>query len=291
MPDHLNKRVNRLEERVGHLERLNAPRQKDPHPIGPSDNPEQHGEAAPGETALPNRSANNRTNSTQERQDDGRPWWIRMWVWRPWKRILTVVVGIAGIAYAVTTYRQWNDANRNFRIDQRPWIRIELAPSESTGQQVNVTTTVGSPLIIPVRIKNVGKTPAENITGTFAIQIAGKSDELFLPPDMNNPPHVEHPTHRVGLTHVDTGSIFPDQFHDWPIAKVDDSRIGASGPVPITQGDLDRLRNGDLIYIEGTVTYWDEFGNKHWTRYCNSIPKTFDSQLACVKYNRADSEY
>src|SRR5207253_7074434 len=97
---------------------------------------------------------------------------------------LEIVAIPFAIGYAFVTYFQWRDANRNFRIDQRPWIKVELIPSESTGQQVTITTTVGSFLTIPVRIKNIGKTPAESITGTFAIQIAGKEADLVLPPDM-----------------------------------------------------------------------------------------------------------
>jgi hypothetical protein len=109
---------------------------------------------------------------------------------------------------------------------------------------------------------------------------------------MNNPPYVAHPTHKVGLTHVETGTIFPDQFHDWPIYKVDNTTIGSSKPIALNQSEFDRLTRGTaLIYIAGTVNYFDEFGLKHWVRFCTSLPTAIDSQAVCPKYNKADSNY
>jgi hypothetical protein len=292
MSDHLNKRLTTLEEKVRHLERLDAPRQENPHSVDPQNTTAGNRETAPRKTALPNDLSDDSTNKTDKRRGNSDPWWIRISVWKPWKRFLTVAVGAAGVAYAIVTYHQWNDANRNFRVDQRPWVKVELVPSKSSEQQATVTATAGSPMTVPVRVKNIGKTPANSLIGTFAIQIAGPQDELFLPADMNNPPHVEHPKHKVGLTHIETGTIFPDQFHDWPISKVDNTSIGPSQPTTVTQEEVDRVNNGAArVYIEGTITYWDEFGRKHWTRYCTSLPGSIDNQPACPKYNRADSDY
>ena len=211
--------------------------------------------------------------------------------WPRW-RIVEGIGITAAVIVAVANSCQWRDANRNFRVDQRPWIKVELIPSEPEGHQTDVTVATGSLLVIPIRVKNIGKTPANEVTGTFAIQIAGKDDDLFLPPDMNDPPYVAHPTHLIGFTHIETGTIFPDQAHDWPISKVGNTKVGKSEPVALTQSEVDLLAHGAaLIYIGGTIAYFDEFGLKHWTRYCTTVPDSHNGQASCPKYNRADNAY
>ena len=284
-------RLDAHEIRIQRLEKLShnltgTPRQDDRSSISPEQAANHERDSTRGEKSF----TAHIEPTPQKQSETDKPWYK---TFQGWKLRLEILAIAAGIWYAWVTYNQWHDSNRNFRIDQRPWIKVELVPSDPGGsQQVSVSATVGNLLTIPVRVKNIGKTPAESITATFALQIAGKDDALFLPPDMNNPPHVEHPTHKIGLTHVNTGTIFPDQFHDWPISKVDNSKIGDSQPVPVTQAEVDLLRQGSaIVYIEGTVSYWDEFGTKHWTRSCTAIPKTNITQLACVDYNRADNNY
>jgi hypothetical protein len=200
-------------------------------------------------------------------------------------------VGLAGIGYAIVTYYLWSDANRNFRVEQRPWLKIELAPDTESNNKVTTTMTVGHNLVIPIRLKNIGKTIAEDVRSAFAIQIASPADKLFLPPDMTDPPHVDKPTHWAGITTADSGAIFPEQFHDLPISKVG-GYPDKWGPIPLTQPELDSITRGEaLLYIAGTTTYTDAFGHKHWTRFCTTMPNTHNAQLACPQYNRADSDY
>jgi hypothetical protein len=182
---------------------------------------------------------------------------------------------------------------REMRQDQRPWITIELTPdSESSGQKVSTTVTVGKSLVIPVRLRNIGKTPAQDTGSAFAIQIRGPSDRLFLPLDMTHPPHVNNPKEFVGINKVTSGTIFPEQFHDLPILDIGVVAAGQSRSIVINQDEIDRLTSGSaLIYVVGTATYSDEFGLHHWTRFCTTLPKTENAKLECVKYNRADSNY
>src|SRR5439155_9830659 len=128
----------------GHLERLNTPWQNDTETAGPHDRSKQDGDSTPRKTTLANDSAEKRTDSSQQLNYDSHPWWIRMWAWKPWKRVFTDIVVLDGIGYAIVTYNMWHDANRNFRIEQRPWITVELVPSESGGQRTTITTTAGS---------------------------------------------------------------------------------------------------------------------------------------------------
>ena len=291
MADHLNKRITKLEEKVRHLE-ARAPRQYDPESASAHDYTQGHGEPTPRQASRANEGTNNSTNKADPGKHDSRPWQIRIWVWKPWKRGLSIVVGVAAIGYAIVTYYQWHEANRNFRIDQRPWLKIELAPdSESSNTKVSTTMTVGSNLVIPVRLKNIGKTIATDVRSSFAIQIAGPADKLFLPPDMTNPPRLDRPTHWAGITSAESGAIFPDQFHDLPISEVGGCPNNC-GPIHLSQSEFDLIVGGNaLIYIAGTTTYTDAFGLKHWTRFCSTIPNTHNAQLVCPQYNRADNNY
>ena len=171
-------------------------------------------------------------------------------------------------------------------------MKIELVPdAESGNPKAIAAVVVGQTLTIQVRLKNIGRTPAEDVRSAFAIQIAGPNDELFLPPDMTNPPHKENPKHWFGVTTAESGAIFPDQFHDLPIPKVGGCPNNC-GPIVINQDELNQLRSGTaLIYLEGTSTYTDGFGKHHWTRFCTAIPSLHNGQASCVHYNRADSNY
>jgi hypothetical protein len=122
MSDNLNKRITKLEEKVSHLERLNAPRQHNAETVAPQQNPEQYSDPRPRQSTPANSSPGDRANAASNTRNDGHPWWIRMWAWKPWKRGLTVAAGLAAIAYAIVTYCQWRDLQRNFKTEQRAWI-------------------------------------------------------------------------------------------------------------------------------------------------------------------------
>jgi len=84
MPEHhLNKRVSKLEEKVSKLEH---PRQHDPHSASPHNHAKEHVEATPGQTSRADTGSDNSTQETNQGNSNRRPWWIRMWIWKPWKR-------------------------------------------------------------------------------------------------------------------------------------------------------------------------------------------------------------
>ena len=242
MADHLNKRISKLEERVGHLERLNTPRQEDPHTAGPHKDAEQDSEPAPGKSPPTNRSANNGANSTYKRKSDGHPWWIRMWVWKPWKRVLTVLVGLAGIVYAFVTYWQWRDLGHNFSIDERAWIMpIYGYPKTLTPERTASATLM---------LKNVGKSPALRID----VIASGEIVDSKLPPPLSG-------RHKGGTLRLSTMAF--------PQVELDPTEIflGATER-KFTTEDLERLMSGRAyMVVFGIIQYADQFGD-HWSRFC-----------------------
>ncbi len=99
----------------------------------------------------------------------------------------TIAAFIAAAFYACISYRQWSDSNRNFRIDQRPWLIIETTLIESTDPKnangtVTKTFESGQPVTIPVRIRNAGKLPAFGIEGGVLIQIADREGKSLILP-------------------------------------------------------------------------------------------------------------
>jgi hypothetical protein len=105
----------------------NAPRQHDKHPEGPHQNAEHNGESAPRNAPLADNRSGNGANRAKDGRDDRKPWWMRIWVWQPWKRGLGIGAVLATIVYAVVTYYQWRDLRHNFQADQRPYLVLLTA--------------------------------------------------------------------------------------------------------------------------------------------------------------------
>lgn len=125
----MDKATKELANKVTALEKIvhelrNAPRKNDPNPIGPQDDPEEQRKAGPGKPPLSDGGTAHTSGKTGKRTDNRPPWWRRMWVWKPWKRILGVLAGLAGIGYAIITYRQWCDLRHNFEIDERAYVTV-----------------------------------------------------------------------------------------------------------------------------------------------------------------------
>jgi hypothetical protein len=180
-----------------------------------------------------------------------------MWAWKPWKRVLTVMVGLAAIAYAFVTYWQWRDLRNNFMVEQRAWIR-------SSGYVfVHTVKTV------TMRIDNTGKSPAFDIKLIAQFQILPiKTAPSFT---------IDDPT---------TGTIAP-------MFPGDHKDMVPVGPGDIfTDAENRAIANLQAyMLVFGYFTYSDQFG-KHWTRFCewgaNPSPEHPSAVLptqSCIAYN------
>jgi hypothetical protein len=259
-------RFAKIEKRISQIEHLlNAPRKQDTKATGPKDTSEQNGHTAPGEPLASDSSAKDRSYSTDKRHHDRRPWWIRMWRWKPWKRILTVLVGLAGIGYALVTYYQWRDLDRHFRIDERAWIHIKIKePAETLADFSKIGVTAN--------LVNIGKTPAKHIKITANAEVI---DRLVSPSfDYEN----------GSAVHTTLAILFPND-------PSEDIFIGANFVISAPQRQ--DLGSGKKYLVIYSIATWDDiFGNPHWAHFC--VRRAFtpgpSASRTCSDYNDTDAQ-
>jgi hypothetical protein len=139
-----------------------APRQESDTGIHPAQYPEDkrdHGIASPvvALSVPPIQSDTQMTKQSSNDSSKGR----RMRL-ESIKTILEIVAIPFAIGYAIITFLQWRDANRNFRIDQRPYVVVK-----GPGKLVDIKGD--TPIFGSVPVINVGRTPAKKITTNIAL--------------------------------------------------------------------------------------------------------------------------
>jgi len=73
-----------------------------------------------------------------------------------------------------------NVMERQMRTQQRPWIRVELADDKAPTNGTGTTTLdlkVGEPLVYPLRLTNLGVTPASNIRISSNLFVVKEGEE------------------------------------------------------------------------------------------------------------------
>jgi len=144
-------------------------------------------------------------------------------------------------------------AAKTMHIDQRAWMNVVV------GQAV---LQDGSPIKMPLRIVNTGKTPAYNLHGVVVINLLKESEQ----PDFNFGAGV-HPRYSV-----DGGTAIPNSPTDfaWPILP---KFVPKDKPIiPIIANDAIKsgMQNGSLyIVVYARITYDDVFGISHWLQFCS----------------------
>lgn len=176
---------------------------------------------------------------------------------------------------------------RQTRIDQRPWIKIntivdrvvsvDFAPTHALEGNFNMT--------------NIGKTPAKNVYAKVVIRPVNG----LLPPMTDNLKGKSEEPHRF----IRAGTLFPnDKTGDIPVVRGRRAEDGSIEIVPISYPESDDLMTGKSVtVIYGKVTYDDVFSIHHWTYFCAyTSPPNIDESLAeygavvakCGAYNRID---
>jgi hypothetical protein len=160
--------------------------------------------------------------------------------------------------------------DRNFRIDERAWIGFTLASD-------HFTFTLGKPFLVPAEILNTGKTPAKNVEGNIAVQIAEKGKPI----DFSYAPG--HANYRI-----QGGTLFPSGKIIESFEGIQHGRENAE-PIVITKALGQEIISGQLyVIIHGKITYQDEFGTEHWTTFCRNVTDPSAISEDCTRYNDTD---
>lgn len=257
MPDHLNRRVAKLEEKVGHLERLNAPRQQHAASDSPQEASNQKDEPTGRQQTLP-AHINPPPSSTEQSQ---KPWYK---TFQGWKSGLEIVAIFAAVGYAYVTYRQWVDLGENFQIDQRAWvgfINLEEPMEPAVGN-----FTIG------VTVENRGKTPATH--ATIRSGIAAPYCAPVLPTDPLT--LLKSPVQTVET------SLIPNH-----------PQKGGAMALLLSDEVFRELKNKKecRLLVFASVDYCDVFGHAHFRHFCGYWHRSGKDFDVCESYNDGDEDY
>jgi hypothetical protein len=143
------------------------------------------------------------------------------------------------------------------RIDQRAWVAVVVPPAPLVIGGESAITFIG---------KNVGKTPALNVSRQYALNIRPKKSKFTL---------------EYGDAIVNVPALFP--------TEVMTTRRNAD--IVRNTAEADAVSSGDLVIrAYGRTCYDDVFGVHHWARFCtfyNPESKVFEG---CLFYNEIDTD-
>jgi uncharacterized repeat protein (TIGR01451 family) len=187
------------------------------------------------------------------------------------------------LALAVTGIYQYVVINRQLdamRKDQRAWLEFQTTPDKPGMDLANITITSGQPVTYPVRVVNIGKTPARNIIMKIYVDIVDASREPPLDRAENGGSSYPH-----GL--LTAGIIFPNADFKQPVARPakDGSLLLA------TESEVSAIKDARAyLAVYGVITYDDVFNAHHWTKFCSwqSAGGTFHT-YQCTQYNNVDN--
>ena len=169
---------------------------------------------------------------------------------------------LAGIVYAVITYLSWKDLRHNFMVDERAWLKVQIAFPPTQDTQV------------PMKIINIGKIVATS---------AHFDADLELVDSHSAPSFRFKPWHTIGTFQV----MFPNNAEN-PIPVI---RFDPDGnKLLLTEPESNDLAAGNTYaVVYGQVVYADQFG-QHWTRFCYS--KHYNNDPSSLKFNdKSCSDY
>jgi hypothetical protein len=167
------------------------------------------------------------------------------------------------------------DSDRNFRIDERAWIEIQVPNIDFRRE------TIGKIFVVPIEIINTGKTPARNIQIKGVVSIVRNRSGLVDLPSGDI-------THGYSLMRI--GIMQPNQsIKDWSLAALDTD--GVSKPVTTTQAIRDHVMDASYsVVVHGRVIYEDAFGGEHWLTFCHNSNGLIGGSPQCFEYNNFDRD-
>ncbi len=172
--------------------------------------------------------------------------------------------------------------------EERPWLKLELAGDRVAGSSNpdlrQETLIVGGPLQIPMRLYNLGKTPAVKVTSFFFAEVTDKGTSPKIP---------KKGSRAVSVPHI-SGTIFPADHSDVSAIRFADAPVGRAWKIsPITPAEANLLASkGAYVAVYGFTEYWDIFGCEHRTYMCRDffISGENAGNMSCALRNGVEDE-
>ncbi|MGA3071198.1 MAG: hypothetical protein ABSD43_13375 [Terracidiphilus sp.] len=176
-------------------------------------------------------------------------------------------------------------AEAQLRIDDRPWLKVEVTNDNPLG--------AGKPVVAGVRITNIGKTPATQVMIVTKVAVIPVNKEPDLPDHMLAP-KMEMYNPPVGTTGKSAGAgnvtimavIYPTDHEDIVARRLADAAEYPAFPLSIQEA-TDINAKKDWVMVFGEVWYTDILGQIHWTRFCADATTNANSEN-CFKYSALD---
>jgi hypothetical protein len=203
--------------------------------------------------------------------------------WQKWVEI-TVAASTAGLLLiniflwcatkqsADAAQRSIDTTVRQFHLEQRAWVSVEVAP--------RMTPKENDPIIVPLKIINYGKTPAERPHGWVDVTTVNISDEPKIGQSSKNP-----------SAPFQAGMLFPNQ--QTPLDAPMLSPEGHGKGVPFSKNMLKAFDAQGVFFMTfGRIDYQDVFECQHWIQFCftsnTKSERISEMERQCVKYNQID---
>jgi hypothetical protein len=196
----------------------------------------------------------------------------------------TFVMTVFAVIYSITTLGLYWIATRQLdvmRKDQRAWLEFKAQSDTPVSDKVTVQIITGQPVTYPLRIINIGKTPARNIAIKVFLDIVDASQEPPL--DRVESAEAGSP-YPFGV--IRAGIVFPNTDLKQRIVRI----MKGGAPLVATDSEVSAVRDGKAyLAVYGIIRYDDIFKIHHWTRFCDwkALNGTFEA-LRCTQYNSVD---
>ena len=143
---------------------------------------------------------------------------------------------------------QWRAQINALKIDERAWVVVSLRGS--------IQWQEGLPVSVGYRISNVGKTPAREIKGKFAISVFQQGEHARF-----------NFTEKEPKSGFFSGLIAPKDGSDSTTFLFDPTSYFVQ---PLTPQLREQVASGkSFVIVRGTVEYTDIFRVRHWTHFCS----------------------
>lgn len=179
------------------------------------------------------------------------------------------IFGLAAlIAYTTFAALQWcamkeavNVTATQFKLDQRAWLGFVGIMGEAE---------VGKPLLITVKFKNTGRTPAKNIISAAIAEPIPKTG-------------VPNFTKEESITRESTAIVPPQGEFTIILSVTPKGPLDNDGFRSITSGET-------CVYDHGIINYNDIFNKKHWLTYCYVLSPDGKTYTIYKEHNDMDND-
>jgi hypothetical protein len=203
-----------------------------------------------------------------------------------WALVVMTFFGvIAAIVSAWLFQKQLIEARRstdaaihNFRVDERAWIELESIKGTLYDSK---TAKLGAEFSYPIYLRNVGKTVARDVQ--FKASRNGSQSSIKTGDDANSIAWVQD---NLLLGKVPTANDMPITIATPNVLAPNSS---TATPAMLFGQEPHVFPEGEIVsYLIGRVDYADEFGVRHWIKFCFFVAKAEGNLWNCKEGNDED---